>query len=919
MQNSVAKQLNNDQKLDKLIDSLIENWSDWDRYENEYLSVVIPNILAGEAGTEKEREVMARIKGIVSEDKIPELANLIKNRRYKKLILDNLIGRASKFLIEGNLDGALGVIDECEKLGGDVSEIRSRIDLALGEQEKLRQDAEKINSLKDALVSLESALKEKDYIKADAIILNQTEQEAFDECQKIKTKYVKADLEKLEKVIGENFDKEKVSALARTAKNLLVQARAGSGKTTLIALKVRQLVECYGAKPEEILVLAFNQKAANEFSERIKEYIGPQVVASKQNASTFHSLAWRLVKPGEALLFNDKKNGNEYVKGLQTEFIGRVCEELRRSDRGVFLSLLYNFFKALTKERKRGEFANDAQYYLYRRNLEYVSLDGDRVKSKSEKIIADFLFEHELSRSGKLVKYEYEHPLQGIGGSGKYKPDFSLFYEEDESNPIAIFEYFGVTTAHPASRSYMTSEEEKKYLADKQKKFNYCQQRSLPLIEMSADDYDDLAEDQETQREQFEKKIQIRLEAMGFSVTALGQTELINRIDGRRNTGRLYEQLTNFINRAKKSLITPNQIRDKAQNYPSKLDSRSGIFIKLAIRVYQKYTDELLAQHKIDFDDLLKQAADKILETEGDCTIDVFDKPQPIKNIKWILIDEYQDFTELFYYFIRSILAVNPTASVFCVGDDWQAINSFAGSDLTYFDNFETYFQGGCRTQLLMNYRSDKNIVLHANQIMDGLGAGGHPSGSRPDGGVYAGMLDYVKWQDDSQYQTDFEADSKYRDAAMTMTRKNSIAISRYIKTLEKIIIKNPGRSICFLFRTKELYGTKIEKFKKIFEDWHFNDGPNNKIIVSTVHSYKGKESDVVVIVDANKRNYPKFHPDNELMEILGVSVQKVVEEERRLFYVAITRAKKRLYILYEKNDERSDFISTRWQYLPLS
>ena len=116
------------------------------------------------------------------------------------------------------------------------------------------------------------------------------------------------------------------------------------------------------------------------------------------------------------------------------------------------------------------------------------------------------------------------------------------------------------------------------------------------------------------------------------------------------------------------------------------------------------------------------------------------------------------------------------------------------------------------------------------------------------------------------------------------------------------------------MFRTNTLYGAKISKFTDKIREWCPQD-----IICSTTHSFKGKESDVIIIVDANRGNYPKIHPDNELMELLGVTMSKVLEEERRLFYVAITRATEELYMLYEEEIGHSDFIfPERCRYLPV-
>ena len=94
-----------------------------------------------------------------------------------------------------------------------------------------------------------------------------------------------------------------------------------------------------------------------------------------------------------------------------------------------------------------------------------------------------------------------------------------------------------------------------------------------------------------------------------------------------------------------------------------------------------------------------------------------------LNKLKYLMIDEYQDFSLLFSELISSIMKYNKDIKVFCVGDDWQAINAFAGSDLKYFNEFEKYFDGSIQKTLLTNYRSAKNIVQFSNQFMEGKGA----------------------------------------------------------------------------------------------------------------------------------------------------------------------------------------------------
>ena len=98
-----------------------------------------------------------------------------------------------------------------------------------------------------------------------------------------------------------------------------------------------------------------------------------------------------------------------------------------------------------------------------------------------------------------------------------------------------------------------------------------------------------------------------------------------------------------------------------------------------------------------------------------------------LNKLKFALIDEFQDFSELFNLIIQKIRDVNSSLQVFCVGDDWQAINGFAGSNLKYFKNFESYFHPSPRLHVSTNYRSNKAIVDIGNRVMSGLGVAAKP------------------------------------------------------------------------------------------------------------------------------------------------------------------------------------------------
>ena len=97
--------------------------------------------------------------------------------------------------------------------------------------------------------------------------------------------------------------------------------------------------------------------------------------------------------------------------------------------------------------------------------------------------------------------------------------------------------------------------------------------------------------------------------------------------------------------------------------------------------------------------------------------------PITLNKLRYLLIDEFQDYTELFHSIVFAMKKSNPELCVIAVGDDWQAINSFAGSNLEFFRNYEKYFPKSGEHELLSNYRSGREIIEFGNGVMEGFGS----------------------------------------------------------------------------------------------------------------------------------------------------------------------------------------------------
>ena len=327
--------------------------------------------------------------------------------------------------------------------------------------------------------------------------------------------------------------------------------------------------------------------------------------------------------------------------------------------------------------------------------------------------------------------------------------------------------------------------------------------------------------------------------------------------------------------------------------------------------MYKYYLDELLSDpttyrgiideepfrnkhYSIDFS-LLMDKASKFLRSDG------ADFSQ-VKELEYLFLDEFQDFSLLFLNLVKAIQFQAPNIKILAVGDDWQAINSYTGASLEYFREFEKYFpEDSHRMAMRTNYRSVFSIVEAANRFMENALSD------------YSGAV---------ACRGDNEGENALNDITINSIKhqsgsgKRSSGHLKYDIALSEIVRDNIGKSILILNRTDKVkldeYDTKsineyMKMFKERFKD-HFNRRckynieDESKFNCMTIHKAKGLESDVVVILEGDCGRIPMFHSDNYLYEVFGVTEAKALEEQKYLFYVDITRAKDKVYILHKKD-----------------
>lgn len=690
------------------------------------------------------------------------------------------------------------------------------------------------------------------------------------------------------------LDGDQERANARPEKYLLIYARAGSGKTRTLCARAALSIHDEQLMANQVMILAFNKSAAVEVKHRVQRTGG---VAEFDNARTFHSLAYQLVKPKKKLLFDA---GGDPSAREQSRFAQQMMQRILNP---AFKAAMIDFFrKELEEIENIGRDLPPQEYLHFRRSLKQVTLKGQRVKSNGEKFIADYLFEHGIEYTYEKVWDWNTSFLDNIA----YKPDFSILANGND----VILEHWAIDPEDPNAllpeHWDITAEEYRQQIFEKRK---FWESKEILLLETHSGLLNE-------GRETFERHLESILKTASINHKKLPKEEIINRVFITDFAiSRMSELFLQFIQRAKKRGWSVGEISQKIQTAPSK-DSRTQLFYELASRAYREYEVMLEEQGAMDFDDLLIQATEEVEKCGGNNTIHLGrGKQLPLRDLRWILLDEYQDFSELYSKMLNAILKVNPAIRLVAVGDDWQAINSFAGAELRFFKNFTEYFPGAATIGVTTNYRSDKSMVLAGNQIMEGRGSAAKPSRTEL-GLIEIKYIDdmWVEFRQGSNYEKEREKDSPYLQlSGKKVDNKASEAALRLAKALKictNIVLNNPSHKTMLIARMGTIYGVTLDKFRSyLIKALSAQPGVNASqieqiIIATTAHRSKGQEAHNVIILDTTDSQFPKIHPDNLLFKLFGVTIQDVLEEERRLFYVALTRAEHCLYLLTEKGKE---------------
>ncbi len=668
----------------------------------------------------------------------------------------------------------------------------------------------------------------------------------------------------------------------------LVIAGAGAGKTTTVAAKVRYLVEKQGVNPEQILVISFTNKAVNELKERINHNL-------KINCpiSTFHSI-------GNSIM-NINEDGKKRIVegGYMFSVINRYLKEtvLRDSELVDKLILFFgSYFTAPYEGKDLAEyfqFISKAEFSTIKSNVqEYIqqvidhktkeikTLNNEILRSQEEVNMANFLYLHQID-------YEYEpfYQYQILDSNKPYTPDFVIH----QGDKVTYIEHFGITQS--GTNNLYSPEDIKKYKKRINDKILLHRKHKTDLI-YTFSKYND--------GNDYLVHLKEELLARGYELNKRPSEEVYKKIVNSEETKyivRLVKLICNFISNFK----TQGYKEEHFDIFKSKTSNvRTRLFLDICRTCYLEYQKCLIQDSCTDFEDMINESAELIRKKKI---------AKERLGYKYIIVDEYQDISRQRYNLIKELSSLCE-AKIVAVGDDWQSIYAFSGSILPLFTHFCEEFGYGQELKITRTYRNAQELINIAGSFVQ-----------RNSEQIQKSLISNKSIKNPVIIQTYCDKKEKKSEDAPKGGIYHYLgeAVNRSIQEILDQNEKSGKRGVASILLIGR-YGFDARNMCNS-EDFNYDEksktiysvkfGRRVKLSFLTAHSSKGLSADNVIIINAKDElfGFPSQIEDDPVLRLVVSHDDSYnYAEERRLFYVALTRTKNRVFIITPEN-RPSEFI----------
>ncbi|MCY4098125.1 MAG: UvrD-helicase domain-containing protein, partial [Rhodospirillales bacterium] len=609
----------------------------------------------------------------------------------------------------------------------------------------------------------------------------------------------------------------------------LVVAAAGSGKTSVIVAKTGWLVRKGYRKPSELLLLAFARDACREMEERLDTRLGT-AMAQDVTVRTFHSLGMKIVgetegkRPALAATAENERALLDLLKGIVADLL---------AERDLSAMLDEWFQEGFAPYRSQQEFRTWGEYYDYIRKFDIRSLKGEVVRSFEECEIANFLYLHG-------VDYEYEAPYEhdlATSEKRQYKPDFRL-----PEHGIYI-EHFGINAnGNPAP--FIDREQ---YWRVMEWKRGVHAEHDTVLIETFSHEQTD---------GRLLRNLTEKLEAHGVTLSPIPREEIFAALDRQGRIDPFTRLVATFLQHFKGSRLSFEEVASRATARRDR--KRAHAFLAVFRAIFERYEKALASAGEIDFHDMINRAIDLVEEGRYRCPFG------------YILVDEFQDISPSRARLLKVLLDRSSGAQLFAVGDDWQAIYRFSGSDIAVMRGVRGPLGAFERIDLATTFRCADRIAAAATKFVLRNPAQIRKTvrttraADRP--AVYIGLPGEQELSLLKEALDRIAEDARRHDGTSEV-----LLLGRY----RHLAPRNPG--------------TLREQYPGLRFTW------------MTVHRSKGLEADYAVVIGlcSGKYGFPAEIADDPLLDlVLAAPEAHPNAEERRLLYVAVTRARRQVFLL---------------------
>ncbi|WP_161937872.1 UvrD-helicase domain-containing protein [Serinicoccus chungangensis] len=631
---------------------------------------------------------------------------------------------------------------------------------------------------------------------------------------------------------------EQARAVVTYDNRVNVIAAAGSGKTSVMVARAAYAVSRGLTKPEEIVLLAFNRDAATELQTRIRRrFAAAGLPAEGVEATTFHAFGLKVIgrATGRKPTVAPWLTNNDDDLGVLSEIVA----ELKDSD--SHFRYAWDWFRLLLFTRPDEDFTEPAAPDAWdhaRRATGYRAMDGTTVKSEGERWVANFLYLHG-------VTYEYERPYTYDTADAEHRQYHPDFYYPD----IDVWHEHWSLDADGNPRPGWTD-----YLDGMEWKRQLHQQHGTTLVETT---WAEVMHGDGLSR--LEKELVghgIRLDWDPDRPPARG-VEVVTDAD-------MLRLVRTFMLHVKANSLDQQEVERRLGAGLLRNRRRASIFLDFYWPIHDAWQARLADGGYVDFEDVLVQAADHL------------ESGRYVSPHRLVMVDELQDASQARARLTRALVA-QPGRHLLAVGDDWQSINRFAGADLSVVTGFHDQFGPGPTVHLTTTFRCHQSISHTAARFV---------------------MKNPAQVRKTVVSVHDRPVDRAAHEGVQLRTVASAAEV--------------PGAIGDFLTRLRDaIHGgalgadsVSVDVLGRYQQDRGLMPHaapPEIRLAFRTIHSAKGLEADYVVIPNLSAGSYafPSRIADDPVLALAMTGGDTYPHaEERRLFYVALTRARRGVLLI---------------------